>query len=168
MSCCDLRQNGRIAGGGRSSPISSAFFQTTFTQIGATLGTINIATLATPGDRILLRGLELSAIFTAGVPAGDIGQIAYGGAVQCQNATTDAQVVLFGPQPWGPPPTPVLQPTSTGYQPPLAFANPGGIAVGAGIVGTNVVVVGLGIAGFTTRFDLVGEIYLFGGAVRLV
>lgn len=167
MSCCEARQNGRPAGGTGGGGFSP-FFQTTFTQVGATLGTINIATLPALGDRILLRGLELSAEFTAGVPAGDIGQIAYAGAVQAQSATTDAQVVLWATSVWGVPPVPALQPTSVGYQPPLAFGNPGGIAVGVGVIGLNVVVLGLGIAGFTTRFDLIGELYLFGTSIRLV
>jgi hypothetical protein len=167
MRCCcgtDSDDGQPAGGGGGFAP----FFQETFSQVGATLGTLPIADLPTPGDRIVLRGLVVSLIFTAGVPAGDIGQIAFSGDVQAQNATTDAQVVQFAPQPWGPPPTAELQPTSTGYQPPLAFASPGGVAIGVGIVGTQVVVVGLGIAGFTIRFDVIGEIYLFGGATRLV
>lgn len=164
--CCGTDSDDGVPSGGGGG--FDALFQQTFTQVGATLGTLPIADLPAPGDRILIRGLVVSAIFTAGVPAGDIGQIAYGGIVQAQNATTDAQVVLFSSSVWGVTPVPVLQPTSVGYQPPLAFASPGGIAVGVGVVGTQVVVVGLGIAGFTTRFDVIGEIYLFGGAVRLV
>lgn len=164
--CCPapLDDGAPAGGGGAFAP----FFQATFSQVGATLGTIPIADLPAPGDRILIRGLTLSAEFTAGVPAGDIGQIAYAGIVQAQNATTDAQVVLFSSSIWGLPPVPVLQPTSVGYQPPLAFASPGGIAIGIGVVGTQVVVVGLGIGGFTTRFDLIGELFLFGTATRLV
>lgn len=170
MGCCDLRLNGRIAGGGGggSSPISTAFFQATGSSVGAVLTTINLGTVPAPGDRIVLRSFVCSAIFTAGIAAGDVGQIAYFGDSQHQNATTDAQVVDFGPQPWGPPPVALLGNTSTGYQPPLAFGSPGGIPMGVGTAGVTLVFTALGIAGFTTRFDIIGEIYLFGTSTRLV
>lgn len=165
--CTGIGPNGAPGGGGGGAGFTP-FFQQTFSQVGATLGTLPIADLPAFGDRILIRGLTVSAFFTAGVPAGDIGEIAYAGIVQAQNGTTDAQVVMFSSSIWGLPPVPILQPTSVGYQPALAFASPGGIALGVGVVGTQVVVVGLGIAGFTTRFDVIGELYLFAGAIRLV
>jgi hypothetical protein len=167
MSCCISRQNGMSAGGGGGG--FSPFFQAApLIQVGATTGTQNIGVVTAPGDRILLRGLLISAIFTAGVPAGDIGQVAFSGDVQAQNATTDAQVVVFATQPWGPPPAAVLQPTSVGYQPPLAFGSPGGIPVVINVLGTTLRVQCTGIAGFTTRFDIIGEIYLFGTSTRIV
>lgn len=169
--CTGVGPNGAAGSGGGSpvAPIARAFFQQTFSQVGATVGTLNLGIVTNPGDRILLRGLTVSAIFTAGVPAGDVGQIAYAGMVQAQNGTTDGVVVVFGPQPWGPPPgVPALQPTSVGYQTPLIFGNPGGIAVVLNVAGTTLRVQGTGIGGFTTRFDVFGEIYLFGTSTRLV
>lgn len=169
--CTGVGVNGGPGGGGGSpiSPLARAFFQQTFTQVGATTGTVNLGIVTNPGDRILIRGLTVSAIFTAGVPAGDVGQIAYAGVVQAQNGTTDGVVVVFGPAPWGPPPgLPALQPTSVGYQSPLVFGSPGGIPVVINVAGTTLRVQGTGIGGFTTRFDVLGEIYLFGTSTRLV
>jgi len=147
----------------------SAFFQpASQSTVGAVVATFPIADLPNPGDRILIRGLLVSAIFTAGVAAGDIGQIAGTLDVQAQNSTTDGVVVAFATQPWGPPPTAILQPTSTGYQPPLAFGSPGGVAVAVVVAGTQVQVQCTGIGGFTIRFDVLGDLFLFGTAARLV
>lgn len=147
---------------------SALFIVPPFSQVGATVGTVNLGVVTNPGDRIVIRGLTISAIFTAGIAAGDVGQIAYAGAVQAQNATTDAQVVVFGPQPWGPPPVAALQPTSTGYQPGPAFGSPGGIGVVINVAGTTLRIQCTGIAGFTTQFDIIGEIYLYGTSTRIV
>ncbi len=163
--CATIGVNGGPGGG---SGFSAFFGPRTLTQVGATVGTLNLGVVTNPGDRIVLRGLTISAIFTAGVPAGDIGQIAFAGDVQAQNGTSDAQVVIFATQPWGPPPAAVLQPTSTGYQPALAFGSPGGIPVAINVLATTLRVQCTGIGGFTTRFDIWGEIQLFGTSTRLV
>lgn len=147
----------------------SAFFQpASQSTVGAVVATFPIADLPNPGDRILVRGLLVSAIFTAGVAAGNIGQIAGTLDIQAQNSTADAVVVTFATQPWGPPPTAILQPTSTGYQPPLAFGSPGGVAVAVVVAGTQVQIQCTGIGGFTIRFDVLGELFLFGTSARLV
>ena len=71
-------------------------------------------------------------------------------------------------QPWGPPPTAILQPTSSGYQPPLTFGSPGGLAIALVVVGTQIQIVVTGIGGFTILTNVIGEIHTFGTAVRLV
>ncbi len=166
MSCGIITIGGNPPGGGGADPSAFSFdFQT----VGAAVQTTTLATLVPNGSRVLLRSLTVSMIFAAGVPAGDIGELAYAGAVQAQRGTTDAQVVFFGTQPWGPPPgTAPLQPTSVGYQPPLAFGSPGGILVALAVAGSNFNLAGTGILGFTIQWNVRGLIEVFAGAVRVI
>ena len=167
MDCGFETVGGNPASGGGAG--FSQLFQASVTTSGAVVGTINLGTLPARGDRIILRGFEVSSIFTAGAAAGDIGQDGYAGSVMAQSGTTDAQVLVWGTQPWGPPPgTPILQPTSVGYQPPLTFGSPGGLAIVINVLGTTLRFQVTGIGGFDIRTDIIGEIYLFGTSTRLV
>lgn len=163
MSCGTIRNGQRCQGGGDPTIMTVPDFDV----VGATTTTVPLATLAANGNVACVRGLTLIARFVAGVPAGDIGQAAFAGAVQCQRGTTDAQVVVFAVAPWGPPPAAVLQPNSVGYQPPMLFGV-GGVPVVLQATGSQLEIAVTGIAGFTIRFSVRGNIDVLDGAVRLV
>lgn len=160
--CPAALSNGGIAGG--ADPAAFAY---DFEIVGATSNTRTLATLVPNGARVLLRNLAVSLVFVAGAPAGDIGQVTFLGDAQAQRSTTDAQVVVFGPAPWGPPPVAPLQP-GTGYQPPLLFGV-GGVGIALAVAASDLnLVVGPGFAGFTIRGNVRGLIEVFEGAVRSV
>jgi hypothetical protein len=152
---------------------SSEFLLTPQSAVGATTVVWPIATVGVAGAHAVVEGLWVKSIFTAGVPAGDIGQMNYAGTFTGQNSTTDGVVSMWGPIPWGPPaggdvPNNILEPNSVGYQPPLLYGTPGGIACGIRATGTQLELFLTGIGGFTTLVNGGGRVFVYAGAIRLL
>ncbi len=163
MGCEIFTIGGNPAGSGGGGDASA--FAVDFDTVNAAVVTTNLASLSANGQFVLIKGLSIVATQVLPTP-GDFGQVNFGSAIQAVRNAVDASQ-FFGVPPQGPPPgTPALN--STGYQSPLGFGSPGGLPCVVAIAANVLQVVCTGVLGFTIRWRMRGQIYVFDGAARLV
>lgn len=162
MCRCPLAlSNGAVpSSGGGDASLFSVDVQT----VGAVTVVVPLASLAIVGADAMLRAIAVRSV-ERGTPGG-FSQINFAGATLALRNVADGSQ-RNGPPPWGPP-AGVPPMNSTGYQPPLVYGSPGGIATTIRMTGNQLEIAITGIAAFTIDHSIRGNLYVFDGAVRLV